>query len=205
MARSRTGAEQANVRGNRVPNVGPVTVQSPPQKTLGEDKRLSPSTQMAQTNALSARSLDSQSWTLITSREGPIENVRNVSKRPERRSRPRPFTEESLKKDSLPVASASFVETAIGWSGSQGKNEKRKQSDSWSTREWPDSLPTFKPGPSDSDRALHCTCQDGHKLDCPVHGMFATEQDHDHSWSIPENSPVGYPQDQPRNYQKADN
>jgi len=43
-----------------------------------------------------------------------------------------------------------------------------------------------------------CTCKEGHKLDCPVHGLNAGIDPLDHSWSLPENNPVGYPQDQPR-------
>jgi hypothetical protein len=45
-----------------------------------------------------------------------------------------------------------------------------------------------------------CTCDEGLKLECPVHGMHATEQDFDHSWHIPENNPVGYPQGSPRGW-----
>jgi hypothetical protein len=46
-----------------------------------------------------------------------------------------------------------------------------------------------------------CTCDEGLKLECPVHGMHATEADYDHSWSIPEGSPIGWPQaDQPRGW-----
>lgn len=48
-----------------------------------------------------------------------------------------------------------------------------------------------------------CTCQEGEKLTCPVHGLNPTEQGYDHSWSIPQGHPVGYPQDQPKNYTKA--
>jgi 2'-5' RNA ligase len=47
-----------------------------------------------------------------------------------------------------------------------------------------------------------CTCPEGEKLTCPVHGLNPdpTQQGYDHSWSIPEGSPVGYPESGPRNY-----
>ncbi len=47
-----------------------------------------------------------------------------------------------------------------------------------------------------------CTCPEGKKLTCPVHGLNPdpTQQGYDHSWSIPEGSPVGYPESGPRNY-----
>lgn len=71
-------------------------------------------------------------------------------------------------------------------------------SDSWSTRQWPD--------PFDNDIPSHstdkeCTCKEGKKLDCPVHGLHGDMEDR--SWAIPEASPVGYPQDAPRNWQIA--
>jgi 2'-5' RNA ligase len=52
--------------------------------------------------------------------------------------------------------------------------------------------------------AKGCTC-DWDKLKCPVHGMNPDpiQQGYDHSWSIPENFPVNFPQDQPRAYTKA--
>jgi hypothetical protein len=45
-----------------------------------------------------------------------------------------------------------------------------------------------------------CTCDEGHKLDCPVHGLNPTEENNDHTWSIPEGHPVGFPDAQPKNY-----
>jgi hypothetical protein len=47
-----------------------------------------------------------------------------------------------------------------------------------------------------------CTCPEGKKLTCPVHGLNPdpTQQGYDHSWSIPEGSPVGYPQNAPDQY-----
>lgn len=86
----------------------------------------------------------------------------------------------------------------------------REASDQWDTREYPDALmmpPTTMEEPAQSNphpEKQGCTCEQGHKLDCPVHGLHPTEQGYDHSWSIPQGHPVGYPQDQPRNYMKAE-
>jgi 2'-5' RNA ligase len=82
--------------------------------------------------------------------------------------------------------------------------------DQFDTREYPDSRmmsPATMQEPAQGNphpEKRGCTCEQGHKLDCPVHGLNPTEDDFDHSWSIPENHPVGYPQDQPRNYMKAE-
>jgi hypothetical protein len=67
------------------------------------------------------------------------------------------------------------------------------------SREWPD--PT-EPRASDAPQPEGCTCPEGHKLDCPVHGMEGDDS-HDLGWSLPEGSPVGYPQDMPRTYQQV--
>ena len=50
--------------------------------------------------------------------------------------------------------------------------------------------------------ARGCTCHEGLKLQCPVHGLNPDpeQQGYDHSWSIPESFPVGYPEAGPRNY-----
>jgi hypothetical protein len=86
----------------------------------------------------------------------------------------------------------------------------RKVADQWDTREYPDTRmmpPTTMQEPAQGNphpEKQGCTCEEGHKLDCPVHGLNPTEEDSDHSWSIPEGHPVGYPQDQPRNYMKAE-
>jgi 2'-5' RNA ligase len=78
------------------------------------------------------------------------------------------------------------------------------------TREYPDARmmpPTTMQEPAQGNphpEKEGCTCDQGHKLDCPVHGLNPTEENSDHSWSIPEGHPVGYPQDQPRNYMKAE-
>src|SRR5208282_3546212 len=47
-----------------------------------------------------------------------------------------------------------------------------------------------------------CTCDEGEKLTCPVHGLNPDpmQQGYDHSWSVPEGHPVGYPESGPRNY-----
>lgn len=82
--------------------------------------------------------------------------------------------------------------------------------DEFDTREYPDirMMPaTTMEEPAQGNphpEKQGCTCEQGHKLDCPVHGLNPTESDSDHSWSIPEGHPVGYPQDQPRNYMKAE-
>jgi 2'-5' RNA ligase len=82
--------------------------------------------------------------------------------------------------------------------------------DEFDTREYPDArmMPPITMGePAQGNphpEKQGCTCELGHKLDCPVHGLNPTEQDFDHSWSIPQGHPVGYPQDQPRNYMKAE-
>lgn len=81
--------------------------------------------------------------------------------------------------------------------------------DKFDTREYQDSrmMPpmALEPGATNPHPEKQgCTCDEGHKLDCPVHGLNPTEQGYDHSWSIPQGHPVGYPQDQPRNYMKAE-
>lgn len=80
-----------------------------------------------------------------------------------------------------------------------------KTADSYSqdTREWPD--PT-EPRPSGIPAPQGCTCHKGDKLHCPLHGLNGenpADETTDHSWSMPENSPVGFPQDQPRNWTQA--
>jgi 2'-5' RNA ligase len=86
--------------------------------------------------------------------------------------------------------------------------------DNWDTREYADSRmmpPTTMQEPVQGNphpESGICTCKAigdrlPDKLHCPVHGMYPDEtaKSYDHSWSIPENAPVGYPQDQPRSYQ----
>jgi 2'-5' RNA ligase len=91
-----------------------------------------------------------------------------------------------------------------------GVHEIKTSADQADTREMPDQMPALIPHDEPAQRTPHpedplgCTCDKGHKLDCPVHGLHATEQGHDHSWSIPESNPVGYPQDQPRNYMTSE-
>lgn len=81
-----------------------------------------------------------------------------------------------------------------------------KQADNYQndSRDFPD--PT-EPRPSRLPEPLGCTCQEGKKLDCPVHGMQATptgnDISYDHAWALPQNNPVGYPQDGPRTWQQA--
>lgn len=58
-----------------------------------------------------------------------------------------------------------------------------------------------EPRPSGIPDPRGCTCDDGHKLDCPIHGMYPTVEDPDDmGWHVPENNPVGYPQGQPRGW-----
>lgn len=94
--------------------------------------------------------------------------------------------------------------THSGGSPSDELSHFLKSADSWDTRQWPDSV--------EGDRPIHqeplgCTCQNGQdshtKLTCPVHGLEANGEFQTMDWAIPENSPVGYPQDQPRNWQQA--
>lgn len=68
------------------------------------------------------------------------------------------------------------------------------------TRQFPDPTEPRAARPPDP---LGCTCAKGIKLECPVHGLHPTEGDYDHSWSLPEGQPVGYPQDAPRSWQQA--
>jgi 2'-5' RNA ligase len=75
------------------------------------------------------------------------------------------------------------------------------EGDSWDTRQWPDPLSDNGTG---GNVPRGCTCQSGHKLDCPVHGLEANGEYDTMEWTIPEASPVGYPQDQPRNWQQAE-
>lgn len=51
-----------------------------------------------------------------------------------------------------------------------------------------------------------CTCAEGQKLECPVHGLHATDPENDDLWGrwhLPEGSPVGFPAQtgQPRGWQ----
>jgi 2'-5' RNA ligase len=90
-----------------------------------------------------------------------------------------------------------------------GVHEIKTSADQADTREMPDQMPALIPHDEPAQRKPHpekqgCTCREGYKLDCPVHGLHATEQGYDHSWSIPESNPVGYPQDQPRNYMTSE-
>lgn len=85
---------------------------------------------------------------------------------------------------------------------------QRLAADQWDTREYPDvrMMPPMTQAPDATNphpEAHGCTCPEGEKLTCPVHGLNPdpTQQGYDHSWSIPQNAPVGYPQDQPKSYQ----
>jgi 2'-5' RNA ligase len=85
---------------------------------------------------------------------------------------------------------------------------ERMSYDEADSREYPDALmmpPITMQEPAQGNphpEKQGCTCPEGLKLTCPVHGMNPdpTQQGYDHTWSIPENAPVGYPQDQPKNY-----
>ena len=85
--------------------------------------------------------------------------------------------------------------------------ETKVAADQFDTREYPDALmmpSTTMQEPAQGNphpEKEGCTCDQGHKLDCPVHGLNPTEENNDHTWSIPEGHPVGYPQDQPNSYQ----
>jgi hypothetical protein len=68
------------------------------------------------------------------------------------------------------------------------------------SREWPD---PSEPRAAKPPAPKGCTCKQGLKLECPVHGMHATQQDYDNTWAQPQAQPIGYPQDQPRNWQQA--
>lgn len=107
-------------------------------------------------------------------------------------------TEDLNNLSQAPSESPSHARSAF--TDSPYASELHKFSDSWDSREWPDPL-TERSIPNPEPQG--CTCKEGHKLDCPVHGLNATEQEYDHTWSIPQASPVGYPQDQPRNWQMA--
>ncbi len=66
------------------------------------------------------------------------------------------------------------------------------------TRDWPDPL---EPRASKPPAPAGCTCHDGHKLDCPVHGLNGSQETLDNQWSnVQQANPVGYPQDAPRSY-----
>ncbi len=92
-----------------------------------------------------------------------------------------------------------------------GPRTWRQAKDQWDTREYADSLhmrPMLPPAPIDpTPDGKSCTCGEGHKLDCPLHGLLPDPriEDSDHAWHIPENNPVGYPQDQLRNYTRPPN
>lgn len=68
--------------------------------------------------------------------------------------------------------------------------------DEFDTREYSDAVqfpPQIEPlkaAPQMLNRG--CTCKDGEKLTCPVHGLEPTIEDPGLSWSIPEGHPVGY-------------
>ncbi len=84
--------------------------------------------------------------------------------------------------------------------------------DKTDTRQYPDArmMPAKdmrEPAQQNAHPEAHgCTCQEGEKLTCPVHGLNPdpVQQRYDHSWSVPEGSPVNFPQDQPRNYMKSE-
>lgn len=58
-----------------------------------------------------------------------------------------------------------------------------------------------EPRPSGIPDPRGCTCDDGHKLDCPIHGMHPSVEDPDDmSWHVPENNPTGFPGTQPRGW-----
>jgi hypothetical protein len=62
-----------------------------------------------------------------------------------------------------------------------------------------------EPRPADPGLPKGCTCDEGQKLECPIHGLNADPEMADlaHDWSLPEGSPVGYPQDSSRTWSDA--
>lgn len=78
---------------------------------------------------------------------------------------------------------------------------KRADNYTQDTKNWPDPTEPRAAKPPDPKG---CTCLQGEKLNCPIHGLNADpEQEVDHTWSIPQGQPIGYPQDQPRNWTQA--
>jgi hypothetical protein len=78
----------------------------------------------------------------------------------------------------------------------------QRQADNFTndSREWPD--PT-NPRPSKGPSQEGCTCHEGLKLECPIHGLYPIAPDLDHSWSVEQANPVGFPQDAPRAWTQA--
>lgn len=80
--------------------------------------------------------------------------------------------------------------------------------DKTDTRQYPDTrmMPATdmrEPAQQNAHPEAHgCTCEEGEKLTCPVHGLNPDpeQQGYDHSWSVPQGHPVGYPESGPRNY-----
>jgi hypothetical protein len=81
-------------------------------------------------------------------------------------------------------------------------SQMQKTADNYAmdSRNFPD--PTA-PRAAKPPEPLGCTCQEGQKLHCPVHGMDATESDNDSTWSVPQAQPIGFSQDAPRSWQQA--
>lgn len=82
--------------------------------------------------------------------------------------------------------------------------ETKTAADEADSREYQDSrqMPPMTQEPNATNphpEKQGCTCDQGLKLSCPVHGLNPTEQGYDHSWSIPEGHPVGLYQ-QPDQY-----
>jgi GNAT superfamily N-acetyltransferase/2'-5' RNA ligase len=97
-------------------------------------------------------------------------------------------------------SASTSAERSQGGSPSDELSHFLRVADSWDTRQWPDPLSDNGTG---GNVPRGCTCQKGHKLDCPIHGLEANGEYDTMEWTIPEASPVGYPQDQPRNWQQA--
>src|SRR5208282_5065529 len=46
-----------------------------------------------------------------------------------------------------------------------------------------------------------CTCEEGHKLDCPMHGLGATKPAYEHIWDLQDHlGPKGGDEDMPRSW-----
>ena len=183
-------------------------------------------TQTALTNVQNAESHDSSSWTSTTSVGEEPKNDADMAQAVQANRLRAPIHDSSGKDSRLDIASSAA--TATGSSGLSAKGAKkvertsfahvlagwkeRMAADKVDTREYPDTrmMPaTTMDQPA--QQAPHpeskgCTCSEGHKLDCPVHGMHpdGAQQKYDHSWHIPEGQPVGYPESQPQNYIKAE-
>lgn len=109
-------------------------------------------------------------------------------------ARPGAYQYDPLKQSKLAAA------PDADWRGFDTSELRTADSYTTDTRNFPDPIePRFPMPPA----PVGCTCEEGHKLDCPVHGLDPVEPDMDHAWSVPENNPVGFPQSMPRTWSQA--